>query len=174
MRKWRVIVFLTHTYHPPAADDAAVIRKQSTRNDRVQPKWPISYALGVLWVSGTTTACCDVGAAARRIRSSREPCHGQQPCQPAGCAGTNGPRGIHHTIRLTAGMTAIGGGVWLITGCRLERAAGPTRAQGPVAAEVIVVAAELADGLECPSFIRNPGRISSARRMCQTRESEAA
>jgi hypothetical protein len=77
-------------------------------------------------------------------------------------------------IRLTAGMTATAEGEWLIAGCRLERAAGPMRAQDPVAAEVIVVAAELADGLECPSFIRNPGRISSARRMCQTRESEAA
>ena len=146
MRKWRVIVFPTHTYHPPAADGAAVIRKQSTRNDKIQPKWPISYALGVLWVSGTTAACCDAGAAARRIRSSREPCHGQQPCQPPGCAGTDGPRGIHHTIRLTAGMTAIG--------------------------EVVV--AELADGLACPSFIRNPGGISAARRMCQARESETA
>jgi hypothetical protein len=29
------------------------------------------------------------------------------------------------------------------------------RAQDPVAADVIVVAAELADGLACPSFIRN-------------------
>jgi len=35
------------------------------------------------------------------------------------------------------------------------------RAQDPVAADVIVVAAELADGLACPSFIRNPGGISS-------------
>ena len=147
MRKWRVIVFPTHTYHPPAADGAAVIRKQSTRNDRVQPKWPIIYVLVVLWVSGTTAACCDVSAAARRIRSSREPCHGQQPCQPPGCAGT---------------------------GCRLEHAAGPTRDQDPVAADVIVVEAELADGLACPSFIRNPGGISSASRMCQARESGAA
>jgi hypothetical protein len=48
------------------------------------------------------------------------------------------------------------------------------RAQDPVAADVIVVAAELADGLESPSYIRNPGGISSARRMCQARESEAA
>ena len=48
------------------------------------------------------------------------------------------------------------------------------RAQDPVAADVIVVEAELADGLACPSFIRNPGGISSARRMCQARESEAA
>jgi uncharacterized membrane protein len=31
-----------------------------------------------------------------------------------------------------------------------------------------------ADGLACPSFIRNPGAISSARRMCRARESEAA
>ena len=29
------------------------------------------------------------------------------------------------------------------------------RTQDPVAADVIVVAAELADGLECPSFTRN-------------------
>jgi len=35
------------------------------------------------------------------------------------------------------------------------------RAQDPVAADVIVVAAELGDGLACPSFIRNPGGISS-------------
>jgi hypothetical protein len=35
-------------------------------------------------------------------------------------------------------------------------------AQDPVAADVVVVAAELADGLEYPSFIRNPGGISSA------------
>jgi hypothetical protein len=26
MRKWRVIVFPAHTYHPQAADDAAAIR----------------------------------------------------------------------------------------------------------------------------------------------------
>jgi hypothetical protein len=47
------------------------------------------------------------------------------------------------------------------------------RDQDPVAADVIVVAAELADGLACPSFIQNPGGISSARRICQARESEA-
>ena len=52
-------------------------------------------------------------------------------------------------------MSAFGEGEWLIAGCRLERAAGPMRAQDPVAADVIVVAAELADGLACPSFIRN-------------------
>jgi hypothetical protein len=39
------------------------------------------------------------------------------------------------------------------------------RAQDPVAADVTVVEAELADGLACPSFIRNPGGISSARGM---------
>jgi hypothetical protein len=32
------------------------------------------------------------------------------------------------------------------------------RAQDPAAADVIVVAAELADGLACPSFIRESGR----------------
>lgn len=48
------------------------------------------------------------------------------------------------------------------------------RDQDPAAADVIVVEAELADGLACPSFIRNPGGISSARRMCQARESETA
>jgi hypothetical protein len=47
-------------------------------------------------------------------------------------------------------------------------------AHDPVAADVIVVAAELADGLACSSFIRTLGGISSARRMCQARESEAA
>jgi hypothetical protein len=33
--------------------------------------------------------------------------------------------------------------------------AGPMRAQDPVDADVIGAAAELADGLACPSFIRN-------------------
>jgi hypothetical protein len=55
----------------------------------------------------------------------------------------------------------------------LERAAGPMPDQDSVAADFIVVEAELADGLACPSFIRNPGGISSARRMCQARESKA-
>jgi hypothetical protein len=47
------------------------------------------------------------------------------------------------------------------------------RDQDSVAADFIVVEAELADGAACPSFIRNPGGISSARRMCQARESKA-
>ena len=99
---------------------------------------------------------------------------GQQPCQPQAASGRSDPRGIHHTTGLTAGMTAIGRGEWLIAGCRLERAAGPMRDQDPAAADVTVVAAELADGLACPSFIRNPGGISSARKICQAHESEAA
>jgi hypothetical protein len=48
------------------------------------------------------------------------------------------------------------------------------RDQDSVAADFIVVEAELADGLACPSFIRNTGGISAARRMYQARESEAA
>jgi hypothetical protein len=70
----------------------------------------ISYALGVLWVSGTTQ---------RVVMSARQPGVSGPPVnhatasnrvKPPGCAGTDGPRGIHHTIRLTAGMTAFGEG----------------------------------------------------------------
>jgi hypothetical protein len=38
------------------------------------------------------------------------------------------------------------------------------RDQDSVAADFIVVEAELADGLVCPSFIRNPGGISSGQK----------
>jgi hypothetical protein len=70
----------------------------------------ISYALGVLWVSGTTQ---------RVVMSARQPGVSGPPVSHATASnrvnhqaapGRNDPRGIHHTIRLTAGMTAFGEG----------------------------------------------------------------
>jgi hypothetical protein len=128
--------------------------KQSTRNSRAPPKWPISYGLRVLWLSSTTAAGGGSSLPPRRPRGPARPqpapaLAGREPAwwpEPGGRRRDGGEsRG---PFRMRTNLSGAAGGADLRPAAHLDMARRQAGAAGVPAAPACL-ARELADDDAC-------------------------